>query len=217
MVDETRRAVLDALGILSKSLLILVAIVGLIRLAVFVDYDEVSVFILALLVAFFSLSVIWKTSQWVFKIGLCVIFGVAMVFTGLYLQKAAKIKCAANEVKAVGMLLTVGRALESWQEQGNPLPDCEWSCMTEKITEAGLWHGMTLQSTGENPSQSLDKIPVKDGWGCKFRYENLGGGIFLLKCSGPDRRFYSKDDQYYLSNTTPKTPLPMLPALVNWK
>jgi len=98
-------------------------------------------------------------------------------------------------LKARAIMDSVSKALLQYQIQTGTLPECHWDCMAEKIDKAGFWtRKIQYWDQGRQIVEPMYRIPPRDLWGCRYHYKNLGDLKFELLCSGPDRRFGTRDD-----------------------
>lgn len=188
------------------------ALAYLVYVAVASDYNEGGILVCGMLTGVFALTVLWETRWQKVKWLLVATLAASIAASGFLFVRVGQYQSSANRIVAKHMLVSVGRALERYHVEQGALPDCPWKCMSRRLAEQGYWKTVSIPFENTKETMEFSAIPMKDGWGCRYLYENLGPGRFLLKSSGADRRFYTPDDLIYLSGQAPAVPLPPVPV-----
>lgn len=201
-----------------KTLLLIWPVVALLfsylfYVAVKSDYNESGIFILVLLIAVFALSATWKTKFIKIKTAISIVLVLLILALGIFFIAVGQYQQKVRRIIARHTLFAVGQGLEMYFNGQNNLPDCIWTCMTKDLEAMGYWKKLEIPYEDTKETALFDKVPMKDGWGCRYFYENLGQGQFVLKSSGADRRFFTEDDLIYRSGQTDFSPLPKLPVM----
>jgi hypothetical protein len=197
---------------IARASLIVLSAVFLLIVSILSDYNSIGTLLMGCCVVALAIVVTWNTKRAGIRALLMVMTLAAMFLLGSLFIRAGAYQNQVNRITARAMLGSVGGALESYFVTGSRLPDCKWTCMADAIENAGFWDGLTLTYEGTDQSATHTNIPMKDGWGCRYLFENLGSGSFVLKSSGRDRRFGTEDDLLYVSGTTQEAPDLTLPV-----
>ena len=176
------------------------------------DYDTSAVFSMGFITGLFFLCLTWETKRKRFKQASVVFVLIAIALAGTLFIRIGNYQKNVNRIVARHMLQSVGQALQKYIVDNNHAPKCKWTCMTRIIAGEGYWKGLSIPYENSDQSITFEKIPMKDGWGCRYYYDYLVDDNFILRSSGPDRKFNYFNDISYDSKSPPPTLLPSVPV-----
>jgi len=187
--------------------LLILAIMGgwLLVVAVVSDYNESAVLLIGVLWLLAAFTLSWNAYRRWLPCLLLAALTLAMLVAGGLAWKAGSYNTQVRRVVAENVLVETARAMERFRALGRELPDCEWTCLAQQLQDSGAWQGLTIPYQDSNETAQFKTIPRNDGWGCRYQYRLDAPAGFLLRSSGPDRRFETADDIAIASDT----PLPV--------
>jgi hypothetical protein len=136
----------------------------------------------------------WQAKRRLFPwliVGAC---GAATLAVGWQARRAAVPQQAARRADTIAALQTVAQALRDYRALRGTLPDGPWPAMAAALQSAGVWRDVAASAAPGGRPAPPDRVPLKDEWGCAYDYAKTAAGGFILKSSGPDRRWDTPDD-----------------------
>jgi hypothetical protein len=158
------------------------------------DFNEAGLLLLGFLSFAFLLALRWKAKFLLWRLMAVIVAAALLLISGLGLIAFGRFEAACNTAISRTALIEVADALLGYSKSGGDLPDCAWPCMAETVMKAGAFAGIDVFDEEGKAARHFDKIPAKDGWGCRYRYRKISGDSFILESSGADRRFGTADD-----------------------
>jgi hypothetical protein len=172
----------------------------LLRTAILADFNELGLLLVGGLSFAFLLAIRWDTKRLAVKIAVVVSLLPMIFLSGLGVQAYGKYLMRYRDAEARTILANVAHRLQDFRERKGAIPDCPYACMVEELNEGGSPAEILLPCmTGQAPVR-MAKIPTKDGWNCRYFYRKLADDSFILRSSGPDRRFGTDDDITLMSS-----------------
>jgi uncharacterized membrane protein YiaA len=198
--------------IIALALLMAAVAVYYVAVVILSGYNEGGTLILGLMVGAFALTLTWKTRAQKLKTAVSTILILAICISGVLFIRIGQYQSRVSRVIAQHMVQSVGQSLLQMQELTGSMPDCKWKCMKKELMMREYWTGLEIPYAQTTRTLPIQEIPHLDGWGCRYSYEKSANGAFVLKSSGPDRRFFTKDDIIYESGAKSPLALPELPV-----
>ncbi|MCL4235005.1 MAG: hypothetical protein KJ042_10840 [Deltaproteobacteria bacterium] len=116
-----------------------------------------------------------------------------VVVLGLGVRGVARAENAFHDAVTRQTLDRAARALDAFVAKTGSTPDCLFPCMVDRLREAEIDSRVELRFA-DGRVREIEKIPMKDGWRCRYEYRKTSETGYELRSSGGDRRFETDDD-----------------------
>ncbi len=187
----------------------------IIRVAVASDYYEPGVLALGAASFFCLLAAQWRISV-TLRVIVCACLLAFIVVAGMGLENLGRYRQRRGTVIAHAMLVHIGDSLKHLSEAAGDVPDCAFPCMSESLIKSGEFKGFKLHYADGSEAVGFTEIPNRDPWNCRWYYKKIGRVAFVLRSSGPDRRFNTVDDITVVSAISESNPIKPLPRWDGW-
>jgi hypothetical protein len=213
--SEDKNPALRVVGIALWLLVGLGLMAWIIRVAVASDYYEPGVLALGVASFFCLLAARWRASV-ILRALFCVCLLVFIGAAGIGLENLGRYRQRSGTVIARAMLVHIGDSLKHLSERAGDVPDCAFPCMAESLIKSGEFKGFKLYYDDGSEGAAFTEIPNRDPWNCRWFYKKIGREAFVLRSSGPDRRFNTVDDITVVSAISESNPIKTLPRWDGW-
>ena len=131
----------------------------------------------------------WRPKRRVLRSLAVAAIAAAMIVVGVRAARAAPAQQEQRAAVTRQVMNAVADAVRLHRARTGMLPEGGWKEMSVELEAAGAWRGLTVNRARGDKAARFDHIPPKDEWGCQFVYARTGADKFVLKSSGPARRW----------------------------